>query len=101
MQKLEFVAKTIDTPTQGFFVVNNAKEDDMYLPIFEATKEKLEKMSVIKDKVIDLLVKDHAFTVSDAQEAVDESVDKDASIWSENANPEELANFLASDEADD
>lgn len=55
----------------------------------------------LKETVIKLLVSDFEFLMEEAETAVEESSSEDPAIWSENADPEDLANFLASDEVDD
>lgn len=55
----------------------------------------------LKSAVIELLQKEFDFTVDDAEEAVNDSCDSRPELWHENAEPSDLANFLASDENDD
>jgi hypothetical protein len=44
------------------------------------------------------LMTDHGFTLNEAEETVDGSVKDNEEIWNENASPEDLAEFLASED---
>ncbi len=57
--------------------------------------------SVLQGKVNTLLVTKYDFTVDDAGETVDASVFKEPGMWNVNADAEEIAKYLASDENDD
>ncbi|MFY3742203.1 MAG: hypothetical protein HMLIMOIP_002667 [Candidatus Nitrosomirales archaeon] len=55
----------------------------------------------LKGRVTTLLVSEHEFLIEDAEEAVKESFASRPELWGENADPNDLAKFLASDENDD
>lgn len=57
-----------------------------------------EIQAVLKGKVTTTLVTDHDFSIEEAEEAVEESMKHDVDIWHENADPEDIANYLASDD---
>lgn len=59
------------------------------------------ELQELKDAVIKVLVTGHDFTHEEATEKVDEHAGKDPDMWTENAIPESLASFLASDDDDD
>lgn len=54
----------------------------------------------LKTKVQNLLVSTYDFSIDDAEESVNDSLKEHDDMWNENADPNELAKFLASDEAD-
>lgn len=64
-------------------------------------KENMFDVSVLKDDVVKILMTRHSFLVDDAEEAVKESFEKNPDMWSENADADQLANYLASDDGDD
>lgn len=55
----------------------------------------------LKSKVVNELVAKHDFEIDEAEESVRDSVKDSEHLWNENADPIELAKFLASDEIDD
>lgn len=63
----------------------------------------VEFLEMMKDSVEKLLVSDYDFTLEEAEETVNESFAADTNevIWHENADPKDLAKYLASDEYDD
>lgn len=62
--------------------------------------EHVETLESLKDSVVKLLVAEYEFTIDDAEEAVETSVEKHEPMWNENAEAKDLAKFLASDESD-
>lgn len=56
---------------------------------------------MLKDDVIKLLVTTYSFEMDEAEETVENSMSNSPDIWNENAEAEDLAKFLASDENDD
>lgn len=59
------------------------------------------ELSDLKLEVAKLLVTDYSFSPEDAESEVESSVKGHPEMWSENAVPKDLAEFLASDENDD
>lgn len=59
------------------------------------------ELDTLKETVIKLLITDHGFTIDEAEESVSESMRLKPELWGENSDPNDLANFLASDENDD
>lgn len=55
----------------------------------------------LKGNVATLLVTAHDCTIEEAEDLVGKSYASKPEIWSENADPKDLANFLASDGNDD
>ena len=55
----------------------------------------------LKDAVIKLLVAEHEFLIDDAETAVTDSYDERPELWTEKADANDLAKFLASDGDDD
>lgn len=55
----------------------------------------------LKASVVKILVMENDFTSDEAEEAVNEAAADKPDLWSENADPKDLANFLASDEDDE
>jgi hypothetical protein len=60
----------------------------------------IEDLEAIKSKVVSLLITRHDMLVEEAETVVEESM-KHASMWHENTNPEELAEFLAEEDDDE
>lgn len=58
-------------------------------------------MQELKDAVVKLLVSNYDFLLEDAEISVDESVSDNPDMWTEKAEAEELAKYLASDDADE
>lgn len=64
-------------------------------------KEVKMELTELKDAVINALVSDHDFLVEDASTMVDDSMSYSTGLWHENADPNELANILDSDDDED
>lgn len=58
------------------------------------------ELEELKAAVNKLLLSQHDFEPEDAEEMIEQSAVESPHIWNENAIPEDLANFLASGEAD-
>lgn len=58
-------------------------------------------LDTLKEEVSKLLILDHDFGIEEAEEAVRDSIADHPNFWSENADPKDLANLLASDDNDD
>ncbi len=55
----------------------------------------------LNDSVTKLLITDYEFLSEEAEEAITHLKANHPGMWNENASPEDLAKFLASDESDD
>jgi hypothetical protein len=58
-------------------------------------------MTELRTAVVTELMSIHDFTIDEAEEAVGKSLVEDEEIWHEEADPKEVAKFLASDESDE
>ncbi len=67
----------------------------MRLKMKEETKMSAPEQLV--DEVTKILMRDHSFTPEDAEEAISNAYDDDPEMWNDNANPEDLAKYVASD----
>lgn len=74
----------------------------------EIVEERLEEKRMsdvaikrLEDAVIKLLVSNHDFDLDEAEEKVETSVVENEDMWNENAVPEDLAKYLASEESDE
>lgn len=55
----------------------------------------------LKEEVYKILVNEHDFLMDDAEAAIAKSVVESPDAWSENADPSDLANYLAEDDDDE
>jgi hypothetical protein len=55
----------------------------------------------LQDEVAALLISKHDFLPDEATLAIEEAVRHNPDHWTENADPEDLASFLASEEDDE
>lgn len=58
-------------------------------------------MQELKDKVVQILITNFDLLSEEASEMVDTSVTAEPQLWSENSDPQELANYLANEEDSD
>lgn len=58
-------------------------------------------MRELKDAVVKILVAEYEFLLDDAENAVDDSLRDDSQMWTENAEPKDLAKYLATEEDDE
>jgi hypothetical protein len=57
-------------------------------------------VSKLRDAVLELLMTDHDYLIDDAEEAVNQSVADSPDMWNESAEAKNLANHVASEDAD-
>ena len=69
--------------------------------LIEAERKRSTEMEELKESVVKILISKYDFLPEDAASTVDESVRKNSEMWNENADENQLAEFLASDEDDD
>jgi len=58
-------------------------------------------LEALKDEVTKLLMTKHDFSIEDAETKVQGSLYDSANMWNDNADANQLADFLASDDDDD
>lgn len=61
----------------------------------------VETLESLKAAVVKLLMSDYEFLVDEAEELVENSVDNNPDVWNENAEPADLAKYLASEDEED
>jgi len=61
----------------------------------------VETLETLKDSVVKLLVSKHDFEVEEAEEYVEDSVTKNPDLWHDDAEAEDLAKYLATEDDDD
>jgi len=59
------------------------------------------ELQEIKDAVVKLLVTEHDMLLEEAESAVEESITSEVGMWNVNAEAENIAKYLASDEDND
>lgn len=62
---------------------------------------RMSNLDVLKETVVKLLITTHDFSEDEAESSVEESCSNEPGMWSVNAEAEEIAKYLASDEASD
>jgi len=84
---------------------NASREPELAEELFireNSSMEYVQVMETMKNDVVNLLVAQYDFTIEEAEETVGESASvAHQDMWNENANPADLAKFLASEDSDD
>lgn len=93
---INFAVQSADVETIINSIISKGKSATGRL---DRKKQKME-LSELKEAVSKLLISSFDFTPEEAEETVDASASDDPDMWSENADPDTLAKFLASDEND-
>lgn len=72
--------------------------DDAFILSTESLERELEMLEDLQIDVTNKLVVEHGFLTEEAETAVEESMETNPSMWNENSDASDLANYLASDE---
>lgn len=68
------------------------------IDIAEVVEREWEMLEDLKTAVTNKLVTEHEFLIEEAETVVEGSMDENPDMWNENADANDLANYLASDD---